>query len=293
MTKQLPENATADSRRLHDFAARLAAACPQSLGAEIALVGSAAMGMSDAQSDLDINLWVPTLPPEAERVAWLTSLGATDFNVQPPRQDRSYGIGCVIDGVDVGCSWQTFATLDFVVELLEQGIMELGDSVVLYTLVDVLVQAVPLRTAGKIDAVQARLSRYPERLRERLIAQTAAAVSSQIKTLPKHIRYGNVLEIAFHASLIGSRVIHLLYPINRRWSPQAKWEYRLARDLPLQPPDLYARLEQVLRDPDIVERSRIAARLARDTLTLVKDEYDLADALATLEDYSGASNLPL
>ncbi len=284
MPKTLPENATPASRKLYDLAVRLANACPPAFASEIALVGSASMGLSDDQSDLDINFWADTIPPEAERVAWLQSLGATNVNIGATRADQSYPLAGVLDGVDVGCSWQTHEALAGYVTMITQGALEAGEAQ-LSTLVDVLVQAVPVRSTGKIEAIQAQLETYPEALRQPLILQKVSAIQAQFKQMPKHLRYGNDLDVNLQASLIGTRVIALLYPINRRWSPQPKWEYRLAYTLPLQPHDLYDRLHQITHDPDIRQRAIHAARLVLDTLEPIADEYDVYEAMSTIETF--------
>ena len=284
MPTTLPDNATPASRKLYDLAVRLAAACPPNFASEIALVGSAAMGLSDDQSDLDINFWADTIPPEAERVAWLQSLGATDVKVGAVRDDQSHPVAGVLDGIDVGCSWQTLTALDGYVTVITQGGLEAGEAQ-LATLVDVLVQAVPVRTNGKIAAVQAQLEQYPDALRQQLILQKVSAIHAQFKQIPKHFRYGNDLDANLQASLLGTRVVALLYPINRRWSPQPKWEYRLAYTLPVQPHDLYDRLYQIMHDPDIRQRTIHAARLVLDTLEPIADEYDVYEAISTIEGF--------
>jgi hypothetical protein len=286
LPKTLPDNATPASRRLYDLAVRLADSCPPEFASEIALVGSASMGLSDEQSDLDINFWSEAIPPEADRVAWLESMGATNFNVQPPRQDASYPLGCVIDGIDVGCSWQTLKALDFFVELVSQGVLHFGSAETrLETLADVLIQATPLRSTGRIAAAQAQLAVYPDFYRQQRIYGTLNHFERHLQSIRKYMRYGDELHVNAAAGYILMAFISLLYPINRRWNPQAKWEYRLAADLPLKPPNLYERIGLALHDPNMRQRPIHLARLMLDTLALIKDEYDVSAAVAKIETF--------
>src|SRR4051794_35066357 len=77
----LPPDATAESRRRLALAAELLSACPPAFGVEVALTGSAALGVADRHSDLELNFWAETLPPPEERAAWLHGVGATDVTV--------------------------------------------------------------------------------------------------------------------------------------------------------------------------------------------------------------------
>ena len=290
MPKTLPENATPASRRLYDLAQRLAAACPPTFASEIALVGSASMGLSDDQSDLDINFWADTIPPEAERVAWLQSLGVTDVKVGAIRQeDRSYPCSGVLDGVEVGCSWQSFTSLYFFIELIttagENEYHMLASR--LYTFTSVLVQAIPVRTSGVLDRIQAQLAHYPDSVRSREIRESISPRSQTtlLKGLQKALRYGDELMLIGWIESGLSEVIKLLYPINRMWYPQDKWRYKLAAVLPLKPDNLYERVGLALHDPDKSQRPLHLARLLRDTLALVEAEYDVYDAVNTLETF--------
>jgi len=283
MPKTLPENATPASRRLYDLAVRLAESCPPDMASEIALVGSAAMGLSDDKSDLDINFWSETLPPEADRVAWLESMGATDVKVGRRRSDYSYPCAGVLAGIDVGCSWQTFNTLNFFTELIAQGNWAFGEDIPLQILTDVYVQALPIRTTGKVEAAQKRLEHYPIRLGEKTILQSVNGLDFQFKQIGKSLRYKDELSLVMQLSVITRQVIDLLYPINRRYSPQAKWKYQLAGDLPLKPPNLYERIGLALHDPDLRQRPIHLARLMLDTLALVQDEYDVSAAVNTIQ----------
>lgn len=283
MPMTLPDHATPISRQLHAFAARLAESCPPALGDEIALVGSAAMGLSDAQSDLDLNLWTETIPPEAERIAWLTSCGGTAFNVQPPRPDDSYGVACVIDGVDVGCSWQTFTQMDAYVERILAGETLDEGHEWLALLASVLAQAIPLRTSGRVAAVQARLARYPDAVRERGCLALSRHISGVLKSLPKAVRYRDDRGVTLQTAVWIGDIVEALYPINRRWHPQSKWKYRLAGDLPIQPDALHERMRLALHDPDLHGRALHAASLLRDTLALVQADYDVRESIAALE----------
>ena len=81
----LPVDANAQSTRRLALAEKLVRACPLAFGMEVALTGSAAIGVADRYSDLELNFWAETLPSVEQRVAWLHSMGATDVSVDLER----------------------------------------------------------------------------------------------------------------------------------------------------------------------------------------------------------------
>lgn len=281
--RDLPDHATPASRRLYDLARRLSDSCPPELASEIALVGSASIGLSDDSSDLDINFWHATIPPERARVAWLESFGATHVKTGDARPDRSFPAACQLEGMEVGCSWQTISSLYHYADIIAEGRFH-GDAHFITTLTSVLVQALPLRSTGVVEAVQARLERPPKHYRDDIIVPSLTQISGILGNLRKALRYGDEVRLTSQLSFGAAKVLHLLYPLNGRWYPQDKWLYRLAGDLPIQPPDLYPRVERALHDPDPRQRPIHLARLLLDTLALLEGEYDVAAAASALKE---------
>lgn len=248
----LPESATPESRRRAQIAAVLAANCPAQIGGiacdEIALTGSTARGLADAESDLELNFWSAAIPSGEARAALLRESGAADVRViEAPRSDDSYWVSGVIDGVPVEIGWQTFAALDAQIAALLSG--EVTDRKAL-ALGEVIASARPLRTNGWFADRQASLRAYPDRLQAAVIAEAAGRwTPAHFAQEARLARRGELL--ALYDLLIGDfdAMLRLLYAVNRRWEPSRKWTLSAARDLALGPADLEARLHALFAEP--------------------------------------------
>jgi hypothetical protein len=106
----LPVGAADENQRRLALAEKLVRACPPAFGMEAALTGSAAIGVADHYSDLELNFWAEMLPSIEERAAWLRSLGATDVSV-----DLELGADGTLwstwrqEGIWIEAGWQTIA----------------------------------------------------------------------------------------------------------------------------------------------------------------------------------------
>lgn len=167
----LPENFTAPSQRRAELALRLAQTCPPELADEIALVGSVAHGVADDESDLELNLWSATIPPLDARIAWLQAAGASEIHAEDmPRPDDSYWISFTLQRIPGEVGWQTFDALEVALELVLSGKADRKALVFAH----ILTSALPLRTAGRLAAWQARLSGYSDAVQSAIVAEAAA-----------------------------------------------------------------------------------------------------------------------
>jgi hypothetical protein len=114
----LPPGATQESYRRLRLASELGEQCPPGLWEEIAVTGSVALGVADAASDLELNLWSDTLPSLGERAAWLERVGATDIRqLAEPLADGFIAAFTYKDAaVEVG--WQASSALDGLLTVL-------------------------------------------------------------------------------------------------------------------------------------------------------------------------------
>ena len=74
--------------------------------------------------------------------------------------------------------------------------------------------------------------------------------------------------------------LRLLYAVNRRWEPSAKWTLTVAREFA--PADLIARIDDALSYPSLTRRVEFCAQLCHDLLAQVPIEYDVSAATETL-----------
>ncbi len=275
----LPADATSASRQRAQIAQQLVDTCPPDLADDIALTGSTARGVADDDSDLELNLWAESIPPTEARVAWLTAAGASDLQVEDaPRPDDSYWIKFRWGDLSAEVGWQTFAALHAQIEHIRSG-ATLERKVLAFG--DVIANAIPLR-GDQVKAEQIILAGYSDAV-QRGIVQLALDQWSQPQrwaTARRLARHGERLALSRQLVDDLDLALRLLYAVNRRWEPSAKWTLTVARAFA--PADLIKRIDDVLGYPSLTRRVEFCAQLCRDLLALVPVEYDVSTALATL-----------
>ena len=263
---------TAESLRRHALAQQLAERTPADFAPEIALTGSAALGLADARSDLELNLWCEALPPNEARRRWLQDIGATDV------------VLAVEDGVDgtlwetwryrgvwVEAGWQTLARQEQNVAALLTGTVDDHEQLLV---AGAALQAVPLRTAGHLAAWRSRLAHYPDGLAERI---TRASVDRWAWPHWVALRwaYAERGEMLAHAGCLVADLraaLRVLLAANRRWETGWKWIGPALADLPRQPARLLERVDAAVAEPE-------PARAVRGYLEVVLDCLALAPAM--------------
>ena len=282
----LPANAIPASLRRAALADQLAQSCPPSLADEIALVGSTAHGFADDASDLELNLWVETIPPLAERLRWLQAAGAADLYAEDsPRPDESYWISFRLDttaeggGISCEVGWQTFAAAERQLALILSGKVTDRKTLIF---ADILASAIPLRTGGKLAAWQKALATYPAALQNALITPAVERWSrpGAFASARRLARRGESL--ALTETLLSELEIafRVVYATHRRWEPSRKWTLTVARTFA---PDLIASVDAVLSDPSPERRVELCLRFCLAVLALVPPAYDVSAAVAALQ----------
>lgn len=265
---------SAEQTRRVRAAQQVADACPPDLCDEIALTGSTARGLADADSDLEINLWSAALPPLDLRKTWLESAGVHDIEADfRPRSDGAFHMaGWWSDDhgrFEIEFNWQTYESMEALVTSLT------GDTApnVPYkhlTVGELLTTARPLRTTGKLAAWQARLAGHSQALRDAVTEHALALWSDSARhemTL-RLMRRGERLSLTERLIEDLGALMRLLYAINRRYEPSAKWTLTLARRLPIQPQNVDARINVALNGGE--DGVRAAYGLIADVLTLIE-----------------------
>jgi hypothetical protein len=288
----LPPGASRTSRSRYNLACELARLCPPSLGQEIALTGSASLGLSDEHSDIELNFWTDALPAPDERAHWLRKAGATDITIdQAPIEDGSFWVTCHFQGVWIEAGWQEIDAQEALLRAILAG--EVTEHARLM-LAFIIQHAVSLRSSGLLAHWQQRLTHYPDRLQARLIEE-----ASELWNFPHLLASWWVLpqrdeRLRLHAILVRElhNALRILFALNRQWEPEWKWIAPLTSRLALQPDQLAERINEVFSSPP-AEALRRCLQLIYETLLLVPAPHNVSRALATLEDslrtHSGAS----
>jgi hypothetical protein len=218
----LNPNASYESLVRYQYAKTIAEQCPEEFFLEIALTGSAARGLSNPESDFEINFWVERIPRVDLRLRWLQSIGVENLQLGSHRRDGSQWISGIYKGIPLEAGWQTLADVENLLHaLLHAETTNHKD----LRLGELFLSAKCLRgDEGILARWQERLSHYPEVLREKLIAE--------------------VLEAWLSEEFIDKEnLVRLVFAINRQWEMNRKWTHIV--ELELVPRDFFSRLASI------------------------------------------------
>jgi hypothetical protein len=228
---------------------------------EVALTGSVSRGVADEVSDIE--MLVVTAEPlglaacfEHARAVELVSLGTWGAQGTPACRVSGYR-----DGVPIELIWWPRDYADESVDRLIAG--EAPSSA------DALANGVALRTVGLLARWQARLRDYPEELAARQIEEAALPwggyAAAGMLTLA---RSGDRLALVERLVDDASRVVKIVYAINRVWQPTHKRLASRIAPLPVKPVRLAARIEHALTEPDPCRAMLVMAELQAEAVAL-------------------------
>jgi predicted nucleotidyltransferase len=134
---------------------------------------------------------------------------------------------------------------------------------------DALANGVPLRTIGLLASWQARLEDYPDELAAQRIEDAALTwggfAAAGVLTLA---RPGERLALVERLLDDASRVVKMVYAINRVWQPTHKRLASRTATLAVKPERLAERIEEALTEPDPYRALLVMAELQADTVAL-------------------------
>jgi len=265
----------------------LVEACPFDLGYEIAVTGSAARGMADEFSDVEINVWGDRVPDERAWRDWLEGSDATDisFTFAGDADWTCFRwVVCRVDGIWVEAGFALIDEFDAFVGNLVAG--QYTDHLRLQ-MGWMIEQAIPLQTEGRLAAWKGRVARYPDGLAERIVAEQTAAWSDP--HVPG-VRWGLAargerLGLALRLTWDMQNLLRTLFAVNRVWERDLKWTNERALDFPIKPSDLSARIDAVFDLTDPGRAVEADQRLIVETLELAEGQgFEVSAALRSVED---------
>jgi hypothetical protein len=134
---------------------------------------------------------------------------------------------------------------------------------------DALVHGVPLRTVGLLAAWQDRLRVYPPEL---AAAQIEAAALRWGGFAPAGLltiaRPGDRLALTEWLLDAATRVLTIVFALNRVWQPTTKRLFERLAPLPVQPEVLAERIEAALTEPDPIRALSVMTEVQLETVLL-------------------------
>ena len=240
--------ATARSLELQALARRVADAFPPEID-EVLLTGSASRGVADETPTSRCCSSARRCRP---RKAIAAGLDVFDVGEMPDR--RGWWIGGTADGEPFELiAWSRARTEERVAGILAA---EIVDHIRIRT-AEAIVHGLPLRTSGRLAEWQERLHGYPDALADAIVLDAIGAWTEQT---PRGIRAlrrdGCRLELTKNLVDDLEDVLRIVFALNRAWEPDWKRLPEIVAPLSVEPERLAERIDEALREADIVARAR-------------------------------------
>ncbi|HEY8759340.1 MAG TPA: hypothetical protein VIP52_00340 [Candidatus Dormibacteraeota bacterium] len=233
---------SASTRRLRELGSRVAELeIARTAPRAVLLTGSAAIGESDYQSDLDLILYHDELPSDATLAACRDELGGTDF-VELGRAEGEYGEQVKVDGIDCQLGHSTVAAWERdMAAVLDQLEVDTPIQKALGGLLEGIVLHDP---DGLLAGWRARASAYPERLRIAMVEANLAIPATWY--IADRLRPRDA-KLWLHEELVDAayQVLGVLAGLNRVYFSRFQFKRlrRFADSLAVAPPDIADRLD--------------------------------------------------
>ena len=150
---------------------------------------------------------------------------------------------------------------------------------------DAIANGVALRTSGLLARWQERLRDYPEELARARIEDAALTwggfAAAGLLTI---VRPGERLALVERMVDDASRVVRIVFAMNRVWPPTLKRLALRSAALAVKPERLAERIEEALTEPDPRRALLIMTELQADTVALAPDGPNVVRARAWLAD---------
>jgi hypothetical protein len=279
--------ATARSVELRTIAQRVAHALPATVE-EVVVTGSVSRGVADDVSDIEMLIVTQGELDLGECFSLAAACGLTDLGTWGQQGVPTKRVSGYRDGVPIELIWWSREHAETSIDAIFAG-----DS---STTADALANGVALRTSGLLAQWQERLRHYPDELARARIEDAALTwggfAPAGLLTL---VRPGERLALVERMVDDASRVVRIVFALNRVWQPTLKRLEDRAATLTRKPERLAERIEESLTEPDPHRAVVLMIELQADTVALAPDGPNidrarkwLADALEILAARPGA-----
>jgi hypothetical protein len=251
---------TAHTLELQRLAQRIADALPP-VAEEVVLTGSVSRGVADEVSDIEM-LVVTAEPLDLQGCfEHAASAGLERLDTWGPQGTATSRVFGYFEGVPVELVWwpRRFA------EASVAGLLTGEES----SAADALVNGVSLRTNGRLERWQEELSEYPAELAAARIESAALTWGGYApEGMLTLTRPGERLVLVERMLDDATRVLKIVYALNRVWPPTTKRVADRVEGLPVKPDDLAERIEEALTERDPFRALLVLNELQLDTVEL-------------------------
>jgi Domain of unknown function (DUF4037) len=268
---------TARSVELRALAQRVADALPTDVE-EVVLTGSVSRGVSDDVSDIEMLIVTRDELDHADCFSLAASCGLTDLGTWGRQGRPTKTVSGYRDDVPIELIWWSHAHAETAVDAIFTDDLS--------ATADALANGVALRTSGLLAHWQERLRHYPDELAGARIEDAALTWGGFTPAgLLTILRRGDRLALVERMVDDASRVLRIVFALNRVWQPTHKRLADRVAPLAQKPQRLAERIEAALTEPDprrallaMTELQAETAALAPDGPNIVRARKWLADA---------------
>lgn len=268
---------------LRELAQRIADTLPPVVE-EVVITGSVSRGVADDVSDIEM-LVVTTEPLELDECfEHARAAGLEELDTWGPQGTDTKRVFGYREGVPIELVWwsRDFAETS-VAAILAGEPSGSGDA---------LANGIAIRSAGLLDDWQKRLDDYPdevaaERIEDAALTWGGYAPEGWLTLL----REGERLALLERMYDDATRVLKIVYALNRVWPPTTKRLASRLDELPVKPERLAERIEEALTEPNPARAALVMNGLQLDTVKLAPSGPNvdrarrwLADVVAVLRE---------
>lgn len=268
--------AKARNDELRSIAQGIADALPLT-AEEVVLTGSVSRGVADDVSDIEMLIVTQGEPDLADCFSFAAACGVTDLGTWGQQGAPTKRVSGYRDGVPVELIWWSRAHAESAIDAI------FADD--LSATADAIANGVALRTSGLLAQWQERLRHYPEELARARIEDAALTwggfAAAGLLTL---VRPGERLALVERMVDDASRVVRIVFALNRVWQPTLKRLADRAATLSHKPERLAERIEEALTEPDPHRALLVMTELQAETVALAPDGPNIDRARKWLSD---------
>jgi predicted nucleotidyltransferase len=252
------------SQQLQDLAQRVADALPLEVAEEVVLTGSVSRGVADEVSDIEMLVVTPEPMELAACFEHARTAGLEELDTWGDQSTPTKRVSGFLDGVPLELIWWSREYAESSIDSFFRTDMS--------SAADAIAHGVALRTSGSLARWQARLSDYPEELARARIEDAALTwggfTPAGLLTLA---RPGGRLARTERMLDDASRVLRIVYALNRVWQPTHKRLEARAASLAVKPARLAERIEEAFSESDPRRALLVMTELQSETVALAPD----------------------
>jgi predicted nucleotidyltransferase len=255
--------ATERSRQLQYLAQRVADTLPLEVAEEVVLTGSVSRGVADEVSDIEMLIVTPEPLELAACFEHARAAGLEELDTWGAQGTPTQRVSGFHEGVPLELIWWSRQHAESAIDAIFLGDISSADAIA---------NGIALRTSGSLSRWKARLSDYPDDLAAAQIEEAALTwggfTPAGFLTLA---RPGERLARTERMMDDASRVLRIVYALNRVWQPTHKRLAPRLAPLALKPDRFAERIEDALSEPDPRRAMLVMTELQSETVALAPD----------------------